>query len=354
MKIKYRKNGLKFEGYAIFKDGVVFNFNCSRGDIIEELQKYDQVFPFKKDDEKFLKDYLAYKEKIHIKDARSKKKKLQDQEESDKTNLEIENKSPINIVSSFVKEYLNNEIDKLGSFYLGNLVNDKTYGCPGRKFDPDDTELMRAIYCIVFGKAWGDISMHDLGEGKLRGDTINTYNTLFSPPWKERFTAIWDPNSDLKEKIKKFKSSCYTVGNMTLLPDKRIGEWSINKHRGCHDDWHDYEDRFLAALYKVLTKKDDRDLDLEELVEANHYYFKPYYGESGWKRFVINNMLEYYVDELYRPIISSKGYTYWRGGYTNRDRFLTECHRYIDFTMGIINKRAKRIIDIIKENGTDI
>lgn len=54
---------------------------------------------------------------------------------------------------------------------------------------------------------------------------------------------------------------------MMVLPDKRIDGWSINKHRGCHDEWHDYEDRFLSALYKVLTNKSDFDEDLMELVQ---------------------------------------------------------------------------------------
>jgi hypothetical protein len=46
--------------------------------------------------------------------------------------------------------------------------------------------------------------------------------------------------------------------------------------------------------------------------------------------------------------VRSKGYTYWRGGYTNRDRFLSECHRYIDNSTEIIHKRAKTMIAILK------
>lgn len=60
------------------------------------------------------------------------------------------------------------------------------------------------------------------------------------------------------------------------------------------------------------------------------------------------NMLEYYVDVEYKPVITSKGYTYWRGGYTNKERFFAECHRYIDFSTKIINERAKRMIDILE------
>jgi hypothetical protein len=58
-------------------------------------------------------------------------------------------------------------------------------------------------------------------------------------------------------------------------------------------------------------------------------------------------MLEYYVNIVYEPVVSSLGYTYWRGGYTNKERFFAECHRYIDFSTSIINDRAKRMIDII-------
>ena len=254
---------------------------------------------------------------------------------------------PIECIKSFVAEKLDGDIQRLASYPLGQLRYDKVYGCPGRKFDSDDTKLMRAIYCVVFSEAWKNISMDNLGEGKLRGDTLNTYNTLFSAPWNERFTAIWHPDEDLVAKIKQFQITFHTIGNMAVLPDRRIGEWSINKHRGCHDEWHDYEDRFLAALYKVLTRKPDRDPDLEELVTLNSEDFEPYYGEEGWWRFINLNMLEYYVNIVYEPVVSSLGYTYWRGGYTNKERFLAECHRYIDFSTSIINDRAKRMIDII-------
>lgn len=258
--------------------------------------------------------------------------------------------NPSDIIRSFVEERLDGDISRLASFPLSDLRSDDVFGCPGRKFDSDDTELTRAIYCLVFGNVWNHISMDNLGEGKLRGDTINTYNTLFSPPWTDKFVTIWNPDEDLMSKIKEFHHKAYTIGNMTVLPDRRIGEWSINKHRGCHDEWHDYEDCFLAALYKVLTQKPDRDYDLEELVKLNDEDFAPFYGEEGWRRFVDGNMLEYYVDDNYQPVISSKGYTYWRGGYTNRDRFFAECRRYIDFSTKIINDRSRRIIEKIKQS----
>ena len=123
--------------------------------------------------------------------------------------------------------------------------------------------------------------MENCGEGKLRGDTINSSATFFSYPWDDKFTPKWNPPTELSEKIAGFQKTFHTIGNMMVLPEKRIGEWSINKHRGCHDEWHDYMDRFLDALHKVLTNAADLDEDLKDLVELNTSDFEPFYGENG-------------------------------------------------------------------------
>ena len=98
----------------------------------------------------------------------------------------------------------------------------------------------------------------------------------------------------------------------------------------------------------VLTGDSQRDPDLEELVELNKEDFIPFYGQDGWVKFVEGNLLIDYVDSDYVPVVRSKGYTYWRGGYTNRDRFIAECQRYIDDSTEIINHRAKLIIEKLK------
>lgn len=252
------------------------------------------------------------------------------------------------LVKDFINTYLGGDIDKLVNFDLKELAGDKVYGCPGRKFDADDCNLMRAVYCLVYGEVWPNLTMDNSGEGKMRGDTMNSSATFFSYPWNDKFTPKWNPPFELSEKIKAFQSTFHTIGNMTVLPDRRIDEWSINKHRGCHDEWHDYEDRFLAALYKVLMQMPDADADLQELVELNKIDFHPFYGNEGWRYFIKGNLLEYYVDENYVPVITSKGYTWWRGGYTNKERFFEEANRYIDKSTEIIKHRGKRIVERLK------
>lgn len=258
-------------------------------------------------------------------------------------NLEL-----IAYIKDFVNSHLEGDINRLVDFDLKTLANDKVYGCPGRRFDADDCNLARAIYCLVFCGVWPNLTLDNCGDNMLRGDTMNSSATFFSYPWDDKFTPKWNPPVELSEKIKAFQSTFHTIGNMAILPDKRIDGWSINTHRGCHDEWHDNEDRFLAALYKVLLQMPNADEDLKELVEQNNEYFRPFYGEDGWKRFINGNLLEYYVDGDYVPVVSSKGYTWWRGGYTNKERFFKEANRYIDRSTEIIKNRGERIVEKLK------
>ena len=92
----------------------------------------------------------------------------------------------------------------------------------------------------------------------------------------------------------------------------------------------------------------DADEDLRELVELNKEDFQPFYGEEGWHKFIDSHYLEYYVDGNYVPIVTSKGYTWWRGGYINKERFFKEANRYIDRSTEIIRNRGERIVEKLK------
>ena len=60
-------------------------------------------------------------------------------------------------------------------------------------------------------------------------------------------------------------------------------------------------------------------------------------------------MLNDYVNSDYLPIIKSKGYTWRRGGYVNKQRYFAEAYRYIDESTRIIHNRGKRMLETLKE-----
>ena len=99
----------------------------------------------------------------------------------------------------------------------------------------------------------------------------------------------------------------------------------------------------------MLTEKSDHEEDLQDFVQLNEEDFVSFYGEDGWRRFIDGNILNDYVDADYLPIIRSKGYTWWRGGYVNKQRFFAEANRYIDESTRIIHNRGKHMLDILKE-----
>ena len=75
--------------------------------------------------------------------------------------------NPIDIIRSFAEEHLESNLDNLISFDLKKLMKDEVYGCPNRKFDADDTTIMRAIYCVVFGSVWPNLTMDNSGNEKM-------------------------------------------------------------------------------------------------------------------------------------------------------------------------------------------
>jgi len=87
--------------------------------------------------------------------------------------------NPFDIIRSFAEDYLESNLDNLISFDLKKLMKDNVYGCPNRKFDADDTTIMRAIYCVVFGSVWPNLTMDNSGNEKMRGDTMNSSATFF-------------------------------------------------------------------------------------------------------------------------------------------------------------------------------
>jgi len=135
---------------------------------------------------------------------------------------------------------------------------------------------------------------------------------------------------------------------MTVLPNIFVGRDSINTYRGCHRSWHDFEDRFLQALYLQLVKDEPQDKGLETLLEANQDFFEPFFGLEGWKRYIDLHFLSGYVDEDYVPVIKSKGYYFWQKREMSNEQYCEEAERYILFSSDIISHRAAKMLEIIK------
>ena len=57
------------------------------------------------------------------------------------------------LLQDFIREKLNGTLENIRTFNIKTLRGDDKFGCPGRYFDCDDTEIMRAIYVVLWGDA---------------------------------------------------------------------------------------------------------------------------------------------------------------------------------------------------------
>ena len=57
-----------------------------------------------------------------------------------------------NRLQDFIQEKLDGKIKDSAIFDFKSLNGSDQFGCPGRRFDSDDTEIMRAVYVLL----WGD------------------------------------------------------------------------------------------------------------------------------------------------------------------------------------------------------
>lgn len=254
-------------------------------------------------------------------------------------------------IRRFSEKYLGGDLDNLLTFSMSKIFPDKEFGCRGEsRFDCDDTEIIRSIYIVLFADVWPGLTTQSLADYTFRGETINTFNTMFGKPTNESKHPRLDvlsPSAELSEKVVQFRTTFHYVGNFVVLPNIWFNSTSINRYRGCHEEWHDFFDRFLVALEAVLTDQSDVDIHLKELVEANRMPFLPYFGTVGFKKLITSLYLEDYLNKDGNPFILSKGFCWWQDT-IDRDEYFAEAERYIDFSTHVIEKRGLRMIAALK------
>ena len=84
-----------------------------------------------------------------------------------------------------MREKLAGDLRNFKEFDFETLKYDDLFGCMDpQSFDGDDTYIIRAVYVLLFGKAFPDMTdWREIGTGKCyRGDTIHTFHTVFGRP----------------------------------------------------------------------------------------------------------------------------------------------------------------------------
>lgn len=212
------------------------------------------------------------------------------------------------LIKSFVKERLAGNLGNWLNFDCFSLRDMAKYGCPERQFDCDDSELMRAVYVLLWAEEFPGLSFGNLGTGKLyRGDTLNTFHTMFGREIPDRpgyFAGLekYAPPDSLREKVRIFRKRSARLGNFAVLPNLSVDGDTLNTLRGC-SCLHDYFDRFLQLVRNALTGKEYLE-EFRPLMEKNKDFFKHYSGAEGFQRWAETLLFHDYLKQ------SDSGETY--------------------------------------------
>ena len=255
----------------------------------------------------------------------------------------------IDLVRKFVVEELHGNLDALADFDLATLEGHPLYGAPGRTFDTDDGNLVRALFDVLYADALPGLALPTLGTGRAyRGDTLNTFHTLFGRPIPDqpgRFAGLerHRPSDDLRARAAAIHRTNHTLGNLAPLPNRSLGRNTFNTYRGTHPAWRDAFPAFLENLRLALLADPGADPTLCQLVELNAEAFREFRAPDGLVRFAQRLDLDDYVDPatgLPIPHYASNAHFLAQ---SDAD-YAASADRYLAIAPILIQRRAVRMI----------
>ncbi len=264
-------------------------------------------------------------------------------------------------ILKFINEELNGNIEELKSFPFENLKNDSVYRkTTDGSYHIDDSEIVRSVFFLVWENLLPGLDEYNnIGTGKkYRGDTLNTFNTLFGKEEHSyfRLRKYCDDIPIQEEVLNVFRKTYLTIGNLTLLPcikgtpNSEIKPQTINYYRGNYFRWRDYFDKFLLELDRCLTNSPMSDKTLASIVRKNDFYFS---SIDTIEKFKATNFLESYFDINNKNLLifgkESDSWKYSRNP-TKRDRleYKEFSKHYVSKATEIINYRADKIVNALK------
>lgn len=255
----------------------------------------------------------------------------------------------LDLVQKFVAEELHGQLDTLADYDFGTLEGHPLYGAPGRTFDTDDCNLARALYDLLYAGALPGLSLPALGTGRAyRGDTLNTFNTLFGrpiPDQPDRFAGLerHQPSDALRARAAAFRHTYHTIGNLAPLPNRSLGRLTFNTYRGTHPEWRDAFPAFLQNLRLALLADPAADPTLCRLVELNAEAFHDFRTPDGLARFAHCLDLDDYINPATGLAISHYApNAHWLA--QSNDAYIAAADRYLTIAPLLIQRRAARMI----------
>lgn len=265
-----------------------------------------------------------------------------------KESKELDRHNCKKLLTEFINDHLAGDIEKLHHFNFTQLINCKKYGASKHGFDSDNAKLANTIYYLIWEKKLPELELKEIGTGKkYRGDTLNTFNTLFKGIDK------FCPDKEFLSNVKEFKSKYVSIGNFMLMPNVSIlagkATRTINTYRGTNS-WRDYFDRFLWELNVFYSTNGECDKSLSDLIESNRFYFNEI---NTIERFINVNCLGSYLDTSGKIKVFFDPYLYhWKYKKITdevKDFYFQFSKKYMKEASKIIDNRSTIMVSHLKD-----
>lgn len=274
-------------------------------------------------------------------------------------------------IKEFIEEELDNNLNQLINFDFKMIKNKRKYSGS----EPDNTKIANAIYAVVYGDAFSDLTYANLGRGKkYRGDVINSFRTMFGKPYNQDLKLIdenkvfkineiktfvginkFQNNQEVINQAKVYYQKYHTIGNMVPIPNLAYQEnniiYNINRVKGL-GSFNDYMDYFLGIIkpyFVARIRVQIQDEPLKKLLKINDDFFEKYKGLEGFKTFINDFYLNDYVDNDYNVLVLFAPHLHWyHFDKTKVEEYNQAALNYVKVATQIINNRAQKIIKKIE------
>jgi hypothetical protein len=253
----------------------------------------------------------------------------------------------LRLLSEFIAEKLDGNIENLVDYDFGQLREDRKYGdCKGYAFSIDKTIIVKSIMALVFADAWKGLSVDAINNYVYDIDEIQkTLYLLGSDILGEYFMSLnkFHPSDELNHRCFDTARLTRTIGNYFVFPSKiSFKAYRIDsKRRG-------YMDKFLDALYKCMTQQKKVDADIKGLLFKNRKLMTDYQGENAFSLLTDNLLLSDFVDENGQPRSIFKG-VYGSQKILDKETYFAAIDEFCSFTEDFVPKRSRLIVDKLKQ-----
>lgn len=282
--------------------------------------------------------------------------------EYEKTDDYIES---IKIIEEFIREMLDGDIEKMRDLDFADLTK-----YISNSIDPDMILFVQAVYIVLWGDLY-DLAFDKMGpwssdgEHPFRGDTMNSFNSIFGKEGKDTEFAYRakffgaDKNEVLWKKIREFHKVYHKLGNFIVLPNRAAHKNGINGARGCYRGMRDYFDWFLVAVSDYQNKLKCGDTDFtkfETYLHENPEYDPLFLEIKDWEeRFFLQPYFEegrpvwlFETPSERRTLITAAPENRKGKKYYQDEEYLKLMEDYLDKSKAVIEFRTEKMIDCLQ------